>query len=257
MTRTTSDLMKAESDAQLEIGLRLSSLLALAEQMQSLFERALDSVGLYPRPGAATVAATKVCMILAARLANDFRVCCIASRLGYGLQAMGLAATMVEVVGALSYVGDDEARAIEWAKHTDKRKSYPPRVKDGIDAAMAGLGVTEHAVRDQWQRVYTSLCMAKHANPLLSMQEGLRILPDGAYFARGPDPSQSGVWTSCFALCHAVGFASAAVCVFSKCCADEAVQAQLRDEALEVWHQLRDLEDVLVDLLATPVTRPI
>jgi hypothetical protein len=257
MTGTTSDLIKAESDAQREIGLRLSSLLTLAEQTQSLLERALDSVALYPRPGAATVSAAKVCLILTARLANDFRVCSIASRLGYGLQAMGLAATMVEVVGALSYVGGDEARAIEWAKHTDKRKSYPPRVKDGIDAALTSLGVTEPAVRDQWQRVYTSLCMAKHANPLLSMQEGLRMLPDGAYFARGPDASQSGAWTSCFALCHAVGFGSAAVCVFSKYCADEGVQAQLRNEALEVWHQLRDLEDLLVHVLEAPTTKPV
>jgi hypothetical protein len=251
---TISDLLMAESEAQRQIELRLGSLVTLADQMDSLFERAIDSVAQYPRPGAATVAATKVCLILTARLANDFRVCSIASRLGYGLQAMGLAATMVEVVGALSYVGDDEARAHEWAEHTDRRKTYPPRVKDGIDAALTALGITEATARDQWQRVYASLCMAKHANPLLSMQQGLRILPDGAYFACGPDASQLGANMSCLALYHAVGFGSAALHAFAKCCSDEGLQAQLQNDALKIRDQLLDLEPSLVDLMAAVPT---
>lgn len=253
---TIGDLLMAELEAQRQIELRLGSLVTLTDEMNSLFERAIDAVTQYPRPGAATVAATKVRLILTARLANDFRVCSIASRFGYGLQAMGLAATMVEVVGALSYVGDNDARAHEWAEHRDRRETYPPRVKDGIDAALTALDITEPAARDQGQRVYASLCMAKHANPMVSMQQGLRILPDGPYFVCGPDASQLGSSMSCFALYHAVGFGSAALCVFAKCCSDEGLQAQLRNDALKMRDQLLDLEPLVVDLIAPPPTKP-
>jgi len=252
---SNSNLLAAESEAQRQIELRLGRLVTLADQMSSLFERAIDVVAKHPRPGTTTVAATKVCLILAARVANDFRVCSIASHLGYGLQAMGLAATMVEVVGALSYVGNSESRALEWAEHTDRRKTYPRRVSDGIDAALTALGITEPAARDQWQHVYASLCMAKHANPLLSMQQGLRILSDGAYFVCGPDASHLGVNMSCFALYHAVGFGSAALYVFAKSCSDEELQAQLCNEGEKMRDQLRDLEPSLADLMTAPPTR--
>jgi hypothetical protein len=252
-----SDLHAAESEAQRQIELRLGPLVTLADEMNCLFERAIDAVAEHPRPGDASEAATKVSLILAARLANDLRVCSIASRFGYGLQAMGLAATMVEVVGALSYVGDSDARAHEWAEHTDRKKTYPPRVRDGVDEALTALGIKEPAARDQWQRVYASLCMAKHANPMLSMQQGLRILPDGAYFVCGPDASQLGANMSCFALYHAVGFGSAALYVFARCCSNQKLQAQLRDDAHRIRNQLLDLEPLLVGLMAAPPTSPV
>lgn len=253
--RTISDRSNEEMIAKLHIDVRLAPLVKLADQLDSLFDRAMDSVSEHPRSGPKTVAATKVCAILTARLANDIRVCSIASRFGYGLQAMGLAATVQEVVGSLCYVGDDEARAHEWATHTDQRKTFPPTVRDGINAAVAALDITEadrDRLRDQWLRKYTSLCMAKHANPLVSMAQGLRVFPDDAYFVRGPDASELGAKYSCFALFNAVDFGSLAAYAFAKCCSDQRLQAQLRDDALGVERELCAVEPSLLELMAVP-----
>jgi hypothetical protein len=250
---TIRDLVVHESAAQHEIELSLGPLLALADQTWSLLERAMDAVARWPRAGATTVASTKVCAILAARLANELRVCSIVSRSGYGLQAMGLAATMAEVLGALSYVGDNEERAIQWAKHEDRRKTYPPRVNDGIDAVVAALEMTEPEaglVRDQLKLVYTQLCMAKHANPLLSMDQGMRILRGDAYYARGPDASRLGIRNSCFALVHAVGSGLVGACIFAKRCYDAGLRAELQNESRRLWGDLRNLETALADMFA-------
>ena len=257
--RTISDRSNDEMIAKLQIDVRLAPLVKLADELDSLFERALDSVSGHPRSGPETVAATKVCLILTGRLANDIRVCSIASRFGYGLQAMGLAATVQEVVGALCYVGDDEARAHEWATHANQRKTFPPTVKDGINAAAAALDMPEAARgpwQDQWQRVYTALCMAKHANPMVTMDQGLRVFADDAYFVRGPDASELGAKYSCFALFHAVWFGSVGLHAFVKCCSDQGLQVQLRNEALKVNVQLRDVEPLLHGLMAVPTAEP-
>ncbi len=253
--RTNSDRSNEELIAKLHIDVRLAPLVKLADELDSLFERALDAVSEHPRSGPETVAATKVCVILTGRLANDIRVCSIASRFGYGLQAMGLAATVQEVVGALCYVGDDEARAHEWATHTNRKKTFPPTVKDGINAAVAVLDIPEDArdhLRDQWQSVYAALCMGKHANPIVSMDQGLRVFPDDAYFVRGPDASELGAKYSCFALFNAVEFGSVAVYAFVKCCSDQGLRAQLRKDALKIAAQLRDVGPLLDHLMAVP-----
>jgi hypothetical protein len=73
----------------------------LIEQMDSLYERALDAIADHPRPGPAT----KVGFILTSRLTSDLRVCSLSAQLGYGIQALLVGATVVELVGALAYVG--------------------------------------------------------------------------------------------------------------------------------------------------------
>lgn len=239
------DRLTAESHARCQIEQRLGPLVTLADKTDSLFERAINAHVENARP----TAAAKVCLILTARLANDLRVCSIVGRLGYGLQAFGLAATVVELVGALSYIGDSDERACAWAEHTDQRKTYPPGVSDGIDAALAALGVTDPAGRDLWRRAFGGMCMAKHANPMLSMQQGLRILPDGAYFVSGPDASQLGVNMSALALYHAVGFGTAAIYVIAQFCSDERLQTQLRNDALRIKDQLCIVEPSLVQLI--------
>lgn len=196
-----------------------------------------------------------MCTVLAARLANDVRVCSIASRFGYGLQAMGLAATVQEVVGALCYVGEDEARAHKWATHTNRRKTFPPTVKDGINAAAAVLDITEAArdrLRDQWQRVYTALCMGKHANPTVTMDQGLRVFPNGAYFVQGPDITELGAKYSCFALFWAVDFGLVGAYAFARCCSDQGLRAQLQNDALMMNREIEDVVPLLKDLMPVP-----
>jgi hypothetical protein len=66
-----------------------------------------------------TGAAAKIGFILTSRPANDFWVCSLSAQLGYGIQALLVGATIVELVGAVAYVGDSESRAANWAEHSD------------------------------------------------------------------------------------------------------------------------------------------
>jgi hypothetical protein len=250
---TIRDLVVQESAAQHEIEVSLSPLVALADQTYLLLGRAMDAVARWPRTGARTVAATKVCAILAARLQNELRVCCTVSCRGYGLQGMGLAATMAELLGVLSYIGDNEERAIEWAKHVDHRKTYPPRVNDGIDAVAAALDMTESdasLLRDQLRGVYTMLCMAKHANPRLSMEQGMHIVRGDAYYVRGPDASRMGIVNSCYALLYATWFGLMGVHIFAKRCNDASLRAELQNESRIRRGERDNLDTVLADMFA-------
>lgn len=228
--------LESELRAGREIQSHLSSLFTLVDELDFLLERAINAHA----ETAAQTPAAKVCLILATRLANDIRVCSIASRQGYGLQGLGLVATVVELLGALSYIAASDDRAVAWAEHSNRRKSYPP-LRDGISAALTTLGLTESAARDAWTREIERICMAKHANPMLSLEQGLRILPDGAYFVHGPDSSELGIKMCFLALYHAVGFGTGAVFVFSQLCPDARVQAQLREDALRIRDELRRL----------------
>ena len=70
----------------------------------------MDAIAEHPRHGAAA----KVGLILTSRLTNDLRVCSLSAQLGYGIQALVVGATIVEVAGALAYVGDSVSRAARW-----------------------------------------------------------------------------------------------------------------------------------------------
>jgi hypothetical protein len=243
--------LRAESSAQHQIRDCLEPLVTLNEQMDSLYDRAINAIADHPRPGAAT----KVGLILITRLANDLRVCSLTSQLGYGLQALVLAGTVVELVGALSYVGDSDNRAVSWAEHMDRRHTYPPRVKDGIEATLTALGILDPAARNNWQEAYAFMCMAKHANPFLSLLHGLRIFHSEAYHVCGPDPSDLGTYMSAQALYHAVGFGTAGIYVAARHCSHDALQTQLRNEALSIRDRLLALESWFLKVI-TPKSPP-
>ena len=130
----------------------------------------------------------------------------MASFAGYCLQAMGLAASMMEILGALAYVGENNERAAEWARHADRRQSYPRNVRLGIDATLNALGIPDQAERDDWRKAYEFMCMAKHANPLLSMRQGLADLPSGLHHVFGPDTTALGIFLSAEALNRAISY---------------------------------------------------
>lgn len=240
--------LRYESSAQHQIRNRLGPLVTLIERVDSLYDRAINAIADHPRPGVAA----KVGLILTTRLANELRVCSLTSQLGYGLQSLVLAGTVVELVGALSYVGENDNRAvIMWAKHTDRRHTYPPRVVDGIEATLTAIGHSDPAKRENWQQAYTEMCMAKHANPFLSLLHGLRIFPSGAYYVCGPDASDLGVCLSAQALYHAVGFGNAGIYVAVGHCSDDNIQTELRAEACSISEQLLGLESWFLE-----VTKP-
>ncbi len=230
--------LEAESNAQGHISSCLAPLITLVEQTISLYERALDAIAEHPRSGAAA----KVGLILTSRLANDLRVCSLSAQLGYGIQALGLGATIFEIVGALSYVGDSESRAASWAEHTDVRNTYPRKVDDGIEALLESLGMSSPTMKENWRQAYTFMCTAKHANPRISMLHGLRIDASGFSYSCGPDPSAFGEGLSAEALYNAIFFGAPGIYVALGHCAEENLQAQLRAEALRLMEALHGLE---------------
>lgn len=240
-----SERLSQESIAQHQIRKRLAPLVVLINHMDSLYERAIEAITSHPRQGAAP----KVGLILTTRLANDIRVCSLTSQLGYGLQALVLAGTVVEVVGALSYVGDDDTRAVKWAEHKNHRHTYPPKVVDGIQATLTALGISKPSANNNWQEAYTFMCMAKHANPFLSLLHGLRIDSSGAYYVHGPDVSDLGVMLSAQALWHMVGFGTAGIYVAVGHCSDDALKTKLRAETISISDHLRGLEPWFLEVI--------
>src|SRR3990172_8129325 len=234
-----------ESTAKHHIRNRLGPLVTLSERMDSLYDCAINAIADHPRPGSAT----KVGLILTTRLANDLRACSLISQLGYGLQALVLAGTVVELVGALSYVGGSDSRAVSWAEHTDRRHTYPPKVIDGIEATLTALGVSDPAAKDNWQEAYAFMCMSKHANPFLSLLHGLRIDSSGAYNVVGPDSSDLGIYMSAQALWHSIGFGTAGIYVAAGHCSDDALQTQLRTETCTISEHLRSLEPWFLEVI--------
>lgn len=250
------DIGSVEGDIQRYFALGLGSFLALGDQTYVLLERSLELVAGRPRSDENTVASTKVCVVLAARLQNDLRVCSIVSSRGYGLQAMGLAASMLETAGTLFYVGQNEKRAIEWAKHSDHAHSHPRTINERISAITdsAPQHVAETLGR-QYRGAYKSLCMAKHSNPQLAMEQGLRTELDDpelldTFFTVGPDASRIGVKNAAYALFWAIDFALLGLRALLRCCSDEAMRAQISEGVDELGRQLCDLEQNLARLMS-------
>lgn len=230
--------VQRESIAQQQIRDRLAPLANVIDRLDSLYDRAFNAIADNPHPGAAT----KVALILTTRIADDLRVCSLTSYLGYGLQALAFAGTIMELVGSLSYVGSSDDLAVRWAEHADRRRSFPPKVSDGIEATLKAVGEFNPTTCENWKKGYELMCMAKHGNPYLSLLHGLRIDPVGAYHVRAPDPSDLGITLSSQALVYAITSATAGINVALAHCADSALRTQLRSEALTIVGDLRTLE---------------
>lgn len=229
----------AESAARSDLGVRLKPLLSLAEELDLLFDRGIRAIAECPRPGPAA----KVGLILTSRLANDVRASAVLSQVGYGLQGLVLASTVVEVVGALSYVGYDDSRASEWSAHRDFRHTYPRRVNDGIGATLEILGISDPTACENWKQGYQFMCMAKHTNPRLALLHGLQLDSSGEWrHAIGPDTQHLGARASASALWYSIAFGSMGIYVGLGHCGVDTPMKRLREEALELNNHLRRLE---------------
>jgi hypothetical protein len=250
------DWNAAESVASGLLGPRLTPLMPLLGHLQDLYESTIEAISEHPRPGPPA----KVGFLLIARLETEIRVCSLLGNLGYGLQAQVIASTIVEIVGAVSYIGQDQARAEAWARHADKRHAYPERVSDGINAALDALGVSQSVHRDSWHKAYSFMCMAKHVNPILSLNYGIRDLPEGESYIRGPDTTDVGLSLSAEALYNSIFFGAAGIVVGCTYCSSEALYEQLHAEAVSTLGQLFELEpwfDKLAGRVRSSIRRPM
>lgn len=228
----------SESFAKQYFGECLQPLSQLTEQLEALYNRSLDAIANHN----VGTPASRVALIISARLADDLRVCSLASHIGYGLQALVLAGTVMELVGSLAYVSVSDERAGSWAKHADSRHSYPRSVTDGIKAALEAMGEHDPAAIDNWKKSYEIMCMAKHVNPRLSLVHGLREDSLGMYFVRGPDSSDLGTIAVAQAMHFSVSCGATGIFIALAHCAEKRLREQLRSEAITVLRDLRALD---------------
>jgi hypothetical protein len=80
------------------------------------------------------------------------------------------------------------------------------------------------------------------------LRPGLRIDACGFSYLRGPDPSDFGTSMSAEALYNAIFFGAPGVYVALDHCAEEALQAEVRTEALRITEALHGLESWLKEL---------
>jgi hypothetical protein len=76
--------------------------------------------------------------------------------------------------------------------------------QQGIEASLRSLGISSPTMKENWRQAYTFMCTAKHANPRLSLLNGLRIDASGFSYLCGPDPSAIGAGLSAEALYNAI-----------------------------------------------------
>jgi hypothetical protein len=152
----------------------LSSSLAeyekLAKRYENLFLKVFEEIT--QGQGRATKAAF-VASHLLALMVTDLHVVVSQVRTGYCLQGMAVATGMFERAQLVAYIGDDEARAIEWGAHTNTWDWKPRKmsIKKLIEFAVRAMPTvydTEADVEDQIDRrlhQYRDLNMGKHGNP--------------------------------------------------------------------------------------------
>lgn len=137
----------------------LHEYLALAERAREMIRDTIVHVG-HGGHGSAG----EVQVRLLNRLATELRAVELCSLYGYQLQAMSLAANLVEHAHVLGYIGRSEQRAQEWLQHEKFERSYPGSVRKAIRGSLEEQGRPPTDLAVEWT-AYGSLCIAKHGNP--------------------------------------------------------------------------------------------
>ena len=183
----------------------------------------------------------KVATSLLVRLSNDLRATALLALRGYPIQAASIVASMYEVAFAVAVIGADKQKAQQWIDHAEPTRSFQ-NVKSMTSEGLKKLGVPDadnHA--NKRYEVYSQLCMARHANPLLQKQFGIQVHYDDVVAMNGPDTSEGAVRMAWFALDHAAFLSYVALASFITNHSPMVEQDNLRkqSEALGAWrHRL-------------------
>jgi cytochrome c5 len=142
-------------------------------------------------------------LLLMGRMANDVRAIRTLARLGYGVQAFTLAASILEVAFTFVDIATDDKRAAAWSNHTNSRHSFisaRAAIKKFV-RRMPWSDAQKQTAECSQKAVYEDLCQFKHANPR-SMSP--RAIDDGYFDNRlGPDTTDFGILTASTAILHA------------------------------------------------------
>jgi hypothetical protein len=164
--------------------------------------------------------AARVQARLLLRLSHDLRVVELAAFKSYSLQALSLSANIFELSNTVAYIGTSDDRALAWEQHRETRWSYPgfrqrrEAIRATLLAVYPGMPNLERAIEEQ-ERLYTTLCMAKHGNPIVLKNYGATEAGDTVRLFHGPFVARYIVRQCRFALFHAARMTAAATMVFA------------------------------------------
>lgn len=168
-----------------------------------------------PTPIAQLKQSSKVVLMLLNRMSNDIRTAGLLAWHGYSLQSAALIADCYESAFSVLYVGADDQEAQNWIDHND-----PTRTPFGAITALTRKALKNRKVPDvdeQTEREYTcyrQLCWAKHGNPILQKQHGLRSEGNHIGVFNGPDSSEESIKVASWALEYASHLAYLALTSF-------------------------------------------
>jgi hypothetical protein len=157
---------------------------------------------------------------LLVRLSHDLRVVQLAAKRSYSLQALTLAAGIFELANAVAYIGTNLERARAWERHEETKKSYPPlsERRNAIRATLLALvpDIPDIERRtDGQEKLYSTLCMAKHGNPKALRRFGVAVVGSTVRLYHGPFVASYVVRQGRFALYHSARLVALATMVFA------------------------------------------
>ena len=156
----------------------------------------------------------KVQVMLAARLQEDLRSVDLTASLGYALAALTHASVVREVAYGMMYLDSDD-RALAWWAHQKENKAYPECGHKDVLRDVLGRRFGRADAVDQEYKVYTDMCLAKHANPVLQREYGVLKSPAAIHVVSHPFYSADVVLFCKFALAHSIRAVTTAALLFA------------------------------------------
>lgn len=144
----------------------------------------------------------EIAINLLGELLNHIRTISTLSSLGYPHQAAIIAASVFEVSSILNALSNDESLAKSWLEHSDIRHSFmstPEALKAGLEN-LQSTNPTGHAESEY--KIYTQLCMCKHANPVFMQVHRVTREQDNTIMVAGPLKDDRDIRLAWFAIEH-------------------------------------------------------
>jgi hypothetical protein len=158
---------------------------------------------------------------LLVRVLQDLRVCSVAARSGYTMQAWSVAASCFEAAHTMGFLAVSPDRAASWWAHKDTQRAFCS-AKAGVEGSYKYLelgapGAERVRFVDHEYQLYQRLCLAKHVNPVAERKRYFTRGGSGQQLRVTPFASGSRVREARLGVLLAVRSAILAVWVFHRC----------------------------------------
>ena len=158
----------------------------------------------------------KIATSLLVHISNDLRTSSLLALGGYAVQAVTIVSSMFESAYCIAAIGSNQSSAQKWVNHDDPTRSFMG-VKTMVKQGLINLGHPNVEKQTEIEyRVYSQLCMAKHANPLFQMEHGYIIQDGNVVSINGPNTSENTIRAAWFAMEHATALTYIALMSFIK-----------------------------------------